>query len=98
MERPGGRCPTRDLARTLTGPLPSRLFCRQVVTDTGAKLSKSLIRDGRATLPDGAAAWMLDTRDWPGSLPEYVEWLRSLAGVLLSAPRHFFRSYPNRRP
>ncbi|WP_407704557.1 hypothetical protein [Streptomyces spongiae] len=39
--------------------LPARLFCPQVVTDTGAKLSKSLIRAGRAHLPEGAADWML---------------------------------------
>jgi len=55
------------------GQLPARLFCPQVVTDTGAKLSKSLIREGRAPLPDGAAPWMLDTREWPGSLAEYVD-------------------------
>lgn len=76
-----------------TGQLPARLFCPQVVTDTGAKLSKSLIRDGRAPLPDGAAPWMLDTRMWSGSLPEYAEGLLGMADVLLSDPRHFFRSY-----
>ncbi|MFL4496744.1 hypothetical protein ACJ6WD_36720 [Streptomyces sp. VTCC 41912] len=55
-----------------SGQLPARLFCPQMVTDTGAKLSKSLIRDGRAPLPDGAAPWTLDTRMWAGSLPEYA--------------------------
>ncbi|MEV5875787.1 hypothetical protein AB0L75_16430 [Streptomyces sp. NPDC052101] len=75
------------------GQLPARLFCPQVVTDTGAKLSKSLIREGRAPLPDGAAPWMLDTRHWHGSLTEYAERLLDLAEVLLSNPRHFFRSY-----
>ncbi|MGW5863271.1 hypothetical protein ACWFRJ_14005 [Streptomyces sp. NPDC055239] len=75
------------------GQLPARLFCPQAVTDTGAKLSKSLMREGRATLPDGAAPWMLDTRMWSGSLPEYVERLLVMAEVLLSDPRHFFRSY-----
>ncbi|MFB7931873.1 hypothetical protein ACFC4C_22510 [Streptomyces sp. NPDC056039] len=73
--------------------LPARLFCPQVVTDTGAKLSKSLIREGRAALPDGAAPWMLDTREWPGSLAEYVDRLVGLTDVLLADPRHFFRSY-----
>ncbi|WP_318658307.1 hypothetical protein [Streptomyces triticiradicis] len=73
--------------------LPTRLFCPQVVTDTGAKLSKSLIREGRASLPEGAAPWMLDTRLWPGSLSEYVDRLLSTAGVLFGDPRHFFRSY-----
>ncbi|WP_327323138.1 hypothetical protein OG735_11995 [Streptomyces sp. NBC_01210] len=73
--------------------LPARLFCPQIVTDTGAKLSKSLIREGRAPLPDGAADWMLDTRQWPGSLPEYADQLLALTETLLSDPRHFFRSY-----
>lgn len=75
------------------GQLPARLFCPQVVTDTGAKLSKSLIRDGKASLPDGSAPWMLDTRLWPGSLSEYADRLLEMAAVLLSDPRHFFRSY-----
>jgi hypothetical protein len=75
------------------GQLPTRLFCPQVVTDTGAKLSKSLIRDGKASLPAGSAPWMLDTRLWPGSLSEYADRLLGMAAVLLSDPRHFFRSY-----
>ena len=75
------------------GQLPTRLFCPQVVTDTGAKLSKSLIREGRAELPAGSAHWMLDTRMWPGSLTEYADRLLDMAAVLLSDPRHFFRSY-----
>jgi hypothetical protein len=75
------------------GQLPTRLFCPQVVTDTGAKLSKSLIREGRASLPEGAAPWMLDTRLWPDSLSEYADRLLGMAEVLLADPRHFFRSY-----
>jgi hypothetical protein len=75
------------------GQLPARLFCPQVVTDTGAKLSKSLIREGRAPLPEGAAPWMLDTREWPGSLSDFVDQLLSMTAVLLSTPQHFFRSY-----
>ncbi|MBZ6088688.1 MULTISPECIES: hypothetical protein [Streptomyces] len=73
--------------------LPARLFCPQVVTDTGAKLSKSLIREGQARLPEGAADWMLDTRNWPGTTAEYAEQLLRLTDILLSDPRHFFRSY-----
>lgn len=73
--------------------LPARLFCPQIVSDTGAKLSKSLIREGRANLPEGATPWMLDTRDWSGSAPEYVDRLLDMAEVVLSDPRHFFRSY-----
>ncbi|MFA3843221.1 hypothetical protein [Streptomyces aureus] len=75
------------------GQLPTRLFCPQVVTDTGAKLSKSLIRDGQASLPAGSAPWMLDTRMWPGSLSEYADRLLEMAAIFLSDPRHFFRSY-----
>lgn len=75
------------------GQLPARLFCPQVVTDTGAKLSKSLIREGRAPLPDGMAPWMLDTREWPGSLAEYADRLLGLTDVLLADPPHFFRSH-----
>ncbi|MFE2128654.1 hypothetical protein [Streptomyces amritsarensis] len=75
------------------GQTPARLFCPQVVTDTGAKLSKSLIREGHAALPQGAEPWMLDTRQWPGSLTEYAEQLLTLAEVLFADPRHFFRSY-----
>ncbi|MFH8723860.1 hypothetical protein [Streptomyces termitum] len=73
--------------------LPARLFCPQVVTDTGAKLSKSLIREGHAPLPEGAAPWMLDTRQWPGTVTEYADQLLAMTETLLSDPRHFFRSY-----
>jgi isopenicillin N synthase-like dioxygenase len=70
-----------------------RLFCPQVVTDTGAKLSKSLIREGHAPLPEGAARWMLDTREWPGTVTEYADQLLAMTATMLSDPRHFFRSY-----
>ncbi|MFE4669356.1 hypothetical protein ACFRI7_31495 [Streptomyces sp. NPDC056716] len=73
--------------------LPARLFCPQVVTETGAKLSKSLIREGRSSLPGGVADWMLDTRQWPGSVAEYAGHLLTLTDTLLSDPRHFFRAY-----
>ncbi|TGZ13179.1 hypothetical protein DV517_72630 [Streptomyces sp. S816] len=73
--------------------LPARLFCPQIVSDTGAKLSKSLIREGRAPLPEGAAPWMLDTRQWPGTVTEYADQLLAMTETLLSDPRHFFRSY-----
>lgn len=71
------------------GQLPARLFCPMIVAVTGAKLSKSLIRSGEAALPEGAEPWMLDTRKWPGTVGEFAD----LAGLLLSHPRHFFRSY-----
>lgn len=79
--------------RLTRAQLPARLFCPQVVTDTGAKLSKSLIREGRAPLPEGAAEWMLDIRQWPGTVADYTEQLLAMTDTLLSDPRHFFRSY-----
>jgi hypothetical protein len=86
-----------DAAALATGiahtRLPARVFCPQIVTDTGAKLSKSLIRDGLVALPPGAEPWMLDAREWPGTVAEYADALLGLAHMLLSDPRHFFRSY-----
>ncbi|MGW3910545.1 hypothetical protein ACWEBX_03320 [Streptomyces sp. NPDC005070] len=75
------------------GQLPARLFCPMIVAETGAKLSKSLIRSGAATLPAGAEPWMLDTREWPGTVGEFADRLLDLADLFLSHPRHFFRSY-----
>ncbi|MFF6881350.1 hypothetical protein ACFY9S_39575 [Streptomyces sp. NPDC012474] len=75
------------------GQLPARLFCPMIVGETGAKLSKSLIRSGEAALPAGAEPWMLDTRKWPGTVGKFADRLLNLAGLLLSHPRHFFRSY-----
>ncbi|MFF2518863.1 hypothetical protein [Streptomyces sp. NPDC058086] len=59
--------------------LPARLFCPQVVTDIGVKLSKFLIFEGHAPLPEGAADWMLDTRQWPGIITEYADQLPDMA-------------------
>ncbi|MGV9290990.1 hypothetical protein [Streptomyces sp. NPDC003719] len=75
------------------GQLPARLFCPMIVAETGAKLSKSLIRSGDASLPAGAEPWMLDTRKWPGTVTQFADRLLHLAELLLSHPRHFFRSY-----
>jgi hypothetical protein len=36
---------------------------------------------------------MLDTRQWPGTITEYTDQLLALTAILLSDPRHFFRSY-----
>ncbi|ALO96096.1 hypothetical protein SHL15_5014 [Streptomyces hygroscopicus subsp. limoneus] len=75
------------------GQLPAPLFRPQVVTDTSAKPSRSLIREGRAPSLADAADWMLDTRQWPGTVPEYAEQPLSLTDTLLSDRRHFFRAY-----
>ena len=53
----------------LPGPgAPPRLFTPMVLTDTGAKLSKSLIREGTVPPPPGARPWMLDATAWDGSV------------------------------
>ena len=43
-----------------------------VLTDTGAKLSESLIRDGRMPQP-GARDWMLDITTWPGDTDSFAD-------------------------
>ncbi|MGI5155845.1 ASCH domain-containing protein [Microbispora sp. CA-102843] len=74
-------------------PPPPRIFTPMVLTDTGAKLSKSLIRAGKVALPTGAAPWMLDVTAWEGTVDDYVDCLVWLVGLMLSDPKHFYRSY-----
>jgi hypothetical protein len=80
--------------------MPSRIFTPQVLAPTGAKLSKSLLRErallcerGRDALPADVEPWMLDTTTWPGSVDDYVDALVWLVGQLLLDPNHFFRSF-----
>lgn len=74
--------------------MPSRIFTPQVLAATGAKLSKSLLRErGRGALPADVEPWMLDTTAWPGSVDDYVDTLLWLVGELLTDPKHFFRSF-----
>jgi ASC-1-like (ASCH) protein len=78
----------------LPGPVaPPRVFTPMVLTDTGAKLSKSLIRDGKVPPPTGARPWMLDVTEWPGDTDSYVDALVWLVGKMLADPKHFYRSY-----
>lgn len=72
---------------------PPRVFTPMVLTDTGAKLSKSLIRDGKVPPPPGARDWMLDVTEWPGSVDDYVDAMVWLVGSMLDDPKHFYRSY-----
>jgi hypothetical protein len=52
---------------TPAAQMPVRIFTPQVPAPTGAKLSKSLLRDrGRGVLPADVEPWMLDTTTWPG--------------------------------
>ncbi|WP_245679180.1 ASCH domain-containing protein [Actinomadura hibisca] len=72
---------------------PPRIFTPMVLTDTGAKLSKSLIRDGRVAPPPGARPWMLDVTDWEGDTDDFVDAMVWLVGKMLADPKHFYRSY-----
>jgi ASC-1-like (ASCH) protein len=74
--------------------MPIRIFTPQVLAPTGAKLSKSLLREqGRGVLPADVEPWMLDTTAWPGDIDNYVDSLVWLVGELLADPKHFFRSF-----
>jgi ASC-1-like (ASCH) protein len=74
--------------------MPSRIFTPQVLAPTGAKLSKSLLRQhGKGVLPTDVEPWMLDTTAWPGTVDGYVDALVWLVGELLTDPKHFFRSF-----
>jgi ASC-1-like (ASCH) protein len=74
--------------------MPIRIFTPQVLAPTGAKLSKSLLREhGKGVLPADVEPWMLDTTRWPGDLDNYVDSLVWLVGELLTDPKHFFRSF-----
>ncbi|WP_246258101.1 ASCH domain-containing protein [Amycolatopsis anabasis] len=74
--------------------MPIRVFTPQVLAPTGAKLSKSLLRErGPDALPADVEPWMLDTTAWPGSINNYVDALVWLVGELLTDPKHFFRSF-----
>ncbi len=79
---------------TPSAQMPTRIFTPQVLAPTGAKLSKSLLREhGTGALPADAEPWMLDTTTWPGSVDSYVDVLVWLVGELLADPKHFFRSF-----
>jgi ASC-1-like (ASCH) protein len=74
--------------------MPIRVFTPQVLAPTGAKLSKSLLREhGRGVLPADVEPWMLDTTAWPGTIDNYVDALVWLVSQLLTDPKHFFRSF-----
>jgi ASC-1-like (ASCH) protein len=74
--------------------MPIRVFTPQVLAPTGAKLSKSLLREqGKDALPADVEPWMLDTTAWPGSIDNYVDSLVWMVSELLTDPKHFFRSF-----
>jgi ASC-1-like (ASCH) protein len=74
--------------------MPARVFTPMVLSASGGKLSKSLLRDH----PDdpahtGVEDWMLAATAWPGNVDNYVDALLWLVGGLLADPRHFYRSF-----
>jgi ASC-1-like (ASCH) protein len=74
--------------------MPIRIFTPQVLAPTGAKLSKSLLREqGKGALPADVEPWMLDTTSWPGTIDNYVDSLVWMVSELLTDPKHFFRSF-----
>jgi ASC-1-like (ASCH) protein len=74
--------------------MPIRIFTPQVLAPTGAKLSKSLLREqGKGVLPADVEPWMLDTTAWAGPVDDYVDALVWLVSELLTDPKHFFRSF-----
>ncbi|MFC4906887.1 ASCH domain-containing protein [Actinomadura gamaensis] len=72
---------------------PPRVFTPMVLTDTGAKLSKSLIRDGKVAAPPGARPWMLDITAWDGDVDSFIDAMVWLVSKMLADPKHFYRSY-----
>jgi len=73
--------------------VPMRIFTPQIVTETGAKLSKSLIRDGDASM-DEVPEWIIDMGKFKEQHPiTYVDHIVWLMEMFLSHPRHMYRSY-----
>lgn len=87
---------TIDWATSVLGytsiQMPVRIFLPQIVTTTGVKLSKSLISEGHETLKD-IPEWMIDMRKFMKLYPNYLEKLLRLTELMMSDPRHVFRSY-----
>jgi len=73
--------------------LPVRVFTPQILTDTGAKLSKSLIKRGAMDIKDDLENWLIDPDCWDRSEEEYADLLIWTVEELMSDPKHFYRSY-----
>lgn len=73
--------------------LPVRVFTPQILTDTGAKLSKSLIKRGAMEINDDLESWLIDPDCWDRSEEEYAGLLIWTIEKLMSDPKHFYRSY-----
>ena len=91
-------CPPIDWALNILGYTYEdlsivRLFTPQIVTDTGAKLSKSLIKRGEEKCIADSCAWMLETSSYPGPQDDYIDTLLWLVNIFVRDPKHFFRAY-----
>jgi len=90
-------CQPVDWALSLLGHtwahLPVRIFTPQILTETGAKLSKSLIKRGEMKGLVGDQGWIVETAEWKGTHEDYVDRLIWVTETLISDPRHFYRSY-----
>ncbi len=74
--------------------MPARIFTPMVLSGSGGKLSKSLLR----AAPDspahtGVQDWMLTTDKWPGTVDNYADALLWLVNGLIADPKHFYRSF-----
>lgn len=74
--------------------MPARIFTPMVLSGSGGKLSKSLLR----AAPDspahtGVEEWMLSTDKFPGTVDNYTDALLWLVNGLLADPKHFYRSF-----
>lgn len=78
---------------TIPESLPLRIYAPQVLAPTGAKLSKSLLRETEDSESPRPNDWMLDASTWPGSVDEYVDSLIWIIEELVEDPKDFFRSY-----
>jgi ASC-1-like (ASCH) protein len=79
---------------TPSDDMPARIFTPMVLSGSGAKLSKSLLRAAPdSTAHAGIEDWMLCAASWPDATGNYVDALIWLAGGLLADSKHFYRSF-----
>ncbi|WP_243436882.1 ASCH domain-containing protein [Streptomyces sp. FH025] len=77
-------------------PVPLRVFTPQILGSDGGKLSKSLLNasaDAGEAVGGSTAEWLLNPAVWPGTQADYVDALAGVGELMLSNPRHFYRSY-----
>lgn len=79
---------------TPAADMPARIFTPMVLSGSGAKLSKSLLRAApESPAHAGIENWMLGAASWPGTVDQYADALIWLVSGLLADPKHFYRSF-----